>query len=97
MKRGRFSEIVNVLRSDKLLAKHTLKHTWTSGCVTEVYPIEIWERTANVQLDTSKNIFKKCIERIVSANPHLFKYGYFAKYDGSCPSELVFVLNDVKE
>jgi hypothetical protein len=87
-------EIVAAIKGDKTLAKHILKHTWTSGSSTEVYPITLWAKEVSVQLDSTRRMFGKCIERIVKAYPHLFKGGHFCKWDGSCPAELVFSYTD---
>lgn len=81
-------EIVNAIKGDKTLAKHIYKHTWISGSSTTIYPITLWLTDVCIQLDTDKNLFKKCIERILAKYPNLFKDGYFCKNDGSCPAEL---------
>lgn len=88
------NEIVSAIYSEKTLAKHIYKSTWLSGSSTTVYPIEIYERDVCIQLDTHKNVFKKCIEKIIANYPHLFNDGYFCKLDGSCPSEIRFCYTD---
>ena len=85
--------IKTIITTDRLLKKHLYKDIWLSGSSTMVYPITIWKHRVDIQLDTSKNVFTKCIERIVNANKDLFKCGIFSKNDGSCPSELIFFLN----
>ena len=87
----KIDEIVNAIKSEKTLDKHVLRHTWMSGCSTMVYPITLWANDVSVQLDTRKNVFDKCISRIMKKNPDLFKDGYFKKNDGSCPAEVVFI------
>ena len=72
-------EIVNAIKGDKTLAKHIYKHTWISGSSTTIYPITLWLTDVCIQLDTHKNLFKKCIERILAKYPNLFKDGYFCK------------------
>lgn len=87
-------EIIAAIKGDKTLAKHILKHTWTSGSSTEVYPITLWAYEVCVQLDSPRRMYDKCVERIMKAFGHLFKDGYFRKNDGSCPAELVFSYTD---
>ena len=95
-KKGRelAEEIVAAIRSDKTLAKHIIDYTWISGENTEVHPITVWARTICIQVDTHKNVFEKCIKRIIERYDHLFKDGYFSKNDDSCPAEVEFVYND---
>lgn len=87
-------EIVNAIKGDKTLAKHICKYTWLSGSSTYVYPITLWPRDVCIQLDTSKNLFKKCIERILAKYPNLFKDGYFCKNDGYCPAGVKLIYTD---
>ena len=87
-------EIVNAIKGDKTLAKHIYKHTWISGSSTTIYPITLWLTDVCIQLDTHKNLFKKCIERILAKYPNLFKNGYFCKNDDSCPAEVKLIYTD---
>lgn len=82
--------MLKAIQSEKTLSKHILKHSWTSGCVTEVSPITFWTHNVTIQLDSDKRIFGKCIERIVAKHPELFSAGIHVKSDGSCPAEIRF-------
>jgi hypothetical protein len=91
-------QIVEAINGDKTLSKHILKRTWTSGSCTEVYPTMLDKDCVSVQIDTRKNLFVKCITRIINNYPHLFSKGLFAKYDGSCPAEIrLYYANGVSE
>lgn len=87
-------EIVAAMQGDEMLAKHTLLQTWLSGSSTEVFPITLWAREVEVQLNSANRIYDKCIQRILAKYKHLFKDGYFCKHDGSCPATLVFCYTD---
>jgi hypothetical protein len=87
-------EIESAIFADATLTRHLCKHVWLSGCSTMVYPITIWAKSVEIQLDTHKNLFGKCIKRILDKNKHLFKSGWFWKGDGSCPSTITFQYTD---
>lgn len=86
-------EIANIILSDSLIAKYLGQH-WISGSSTIVYPVTVWQNYIEVQLATRKNVFNKCIERIVKASEGLLTDGYFSKGDGSCPATLRFYFNN---
>ena len=90
-------EILAAIKSEKVIAKHICKHSWTSGSSTEVAPIVFWSYEVSIQMDTHRNIFEKAIERILAAYPNLFKYGYFCINDGSCPAEVRLFYTDEVE
>lgn len=79
---------------DKLIAKYVLKHTWLSGGNTTVYPIQGWRKTIDIQVSTHKNIFSKCIQRLISISDGKIISGKFIKSDGSCPSYIELVMKD---
>lgn len=83
--------IVAAIKSEKTIARHILLHHWTSGTSTTVYPITMWQRDVDVQMDTHKSIFDKAIKRVLDAYPLLFENGYFCKNDDSCPAEIKFI------
>lgn len=88
------NEIVNAIKSEKVLAKHIYHHHWVSGSSTLVYPITLWSRNVEIQVDTDKNLFNGCIKRILERFPNLFSNGYFWKSDGSCPSHVTLMYTE---
>lgn len=87
-------EITKIILSDSLIAKHLYGQHWMSGSSTTVYPVTVWQNDITVQLATRKNVFNKCIERIVKASEGLLTDGCFSKGDGSCPATLRFYFNN---
>ena len=85
-------EIENAILSEKTINKHVRKYSWISGSSTEVRPITIWKESVCVQLDTTRAVFQKAIDRVVEKNKTLFKSGSFCKNDGSCPATITFYL-----
>lgn len=86
--------IVAAIKGERTLAKHIYKHVWTSGSTTEVYPITLWERSVDVQMDTHRNYFDKAIARVLAKHSDLFSNGYFCKNDDSCPAEVRFIYTE---
>lgn len=86
-------EILNIIESDSLIEKYLYDHHWISGSSTVVYPITVWSGSITIQLATRKNVFSKCIERIVKVSDGLLSDGIFSKGDGSCPATLNFYFN----
>lgn len=87
-------EITKIILSDKLIGKRIYPHFWMSDGGTIVHPITVWQNNITVQLATRKNVFNKCIERIVKASEGLLSDGLFSKGDGSCPATLRFYFNN---
>ena len=92
-------KILKEIQKDKLINKYLYQYTWLSGCNTKVYPISArYEKNKikeiTIQIKTKKNYFKKLIERYKSKYKNI-NYGYFAKNDNSCPSELIFKFKEV--
>lgn len=83
-------EILKIIESDNLIKKYLYKDHWMSGSSTVVYPITVYRATIEIQLLTYKNVFNKCIDRIVKASEGLLSDGLFSKGDGSCPPKLIF-------
>lgn len=87
-------QLMHMISNDPFIQKYILHHTWISGENATVYPIQGWLDSIDVQINTDKNVFSKCIDRIVkNSNGALIK-GYFDKSNGSCPSRIVFKLKD---
>lgn len=89
--------LLQEIKQDKLLQKYLYKYTWLSGSSTIVYPImlydnKIWSEIT-LQLDTDKNVFNKLIERYIN-NFNFIEKIIFCKSDGSCPSRLIFKINN---
>lgn len=84
--------IVEVL--DKY-GQYVYDFTWTSGSVTEVYPIMVWRDYVEFQLNTrdKRHFSKASLNTIVRNYPEL-KRAYFSQTDGSCPDTLVFVYKE---
>ena len=89
------NKVADMVKSDKLVQKHMRKHSWHSGSSTEVAPITCWVESGQieVQLDTHRNVFNKCLNRIIAHSNGCIKDGYFIRYDGSCPAILKFVVD----
>lgn len=83
-------QIIEIIESDKLIQKYMYKYIWISGSSTQVAPITVWSDGIYIQIHTRKNVFAKCIGRIVKASDGLLSKGSFVKRDGSCPDILVF-------
>lgn len=83
-------QIIDNIITDKVFGKYIYKHNYLSGCSTKVYPITIWSKDIEIQLNTDKNIFNKFIKRIVDKYDILTD-GYFCKSDGSCPSYIKLI------
>lgn len=81
--------------NDNLIKRNLYKNTWFSGTSTEVYPITQWVERGEivVQLNSNKNKYNRCIERIIKKSNDLIICGYFSKNDGSCPATLTFYTN----
>lgn len=91
MRANRISEMINELHHDKLVQKYLYKHTWLSGCSTEVCPIMIFDENSIIlQWDSDKNIFNKFIKRYIKKYSDVISDGWFWKSDGSCPSTITF-------
>lgn len=87
---------IAALKNEPLVRKHLLKHTWTSGSSTVVYPITVWleSRQIVLQWGTSARRFDKFIARMVAKFPELIKAGRFDPRDGSCPAVIVFYFRE---
>lgn len=85
----------NVILNDSLIKKNLYNYTWIGGSSTKVYPITLWVERGEIviQLNSKKNKFNKCIERIIKNSNGLIVYGSFNKNDGSCPATLSFYTN----
>lgn len=86
-------ELLTAIENEPIIKKHIYGSTWLSGSSTTVYPIIFLQKEVRIQLDISKNVFKKFIERFVKQNSDLVVCGGFSANDGSCPSELYFYYN----
>lgn len=86
-------KLLTSIENEPIIKKHMYGSTWISGSSTTVYSIMFCQREVRIQLDTSKNVFKKFIERFVKHNSDLIVGGGFSANDGSCPSELYFYYN----
>lgn len=86
------NKATEIISNDFMIKRHLYKNTWTSGCVTEVFPIIRWVEDGEivVQLNNNKNVFEKTIQRIIEKSNGNIIYGYFAQSDGSCPNTLHF-------
>ena len=70
-------EMVEEIKSDKLIQKYIYKYTWVSGENTQVFPITIYMgkkddydtiKEITIQIETKRNYFKKLIERYQQIN-----------------------------
>ena len=75
--------------------QYVYEFTGTSGSVTEVYPIMVWNGYVEFQLNTrdKRHFTQKSLKAIVEKYPQL-KRAYFSQTDGSCPDTLVFVYKE---
>ena len=89
MTEQRRSEFINMLANDPFVKKHLYERVWISGSSTEVYPIQEWNDSVDIQWKTDRPC-PKWIDKIVKQNNDLIKYGYFLKSDRSCPSCVSF-------
>ena len=87
-------QIVAAIKGEKTIAKHIYPYHWTSGSSTTVYPITLWQRNVEIQIDTKKNVFDKAIARVIAKYPNLFQSGHFNKTDDSCPAYISFQYTD---
>lgn len=85
---------VEEIKKDPIVQKNLYEHVWLSGSSTEVYPIGIWASDVTFQWKSNKNIYDKFIKRTVEKYSDILSGGYFRKSDGSCPSEIVFLLRE---
>ena len=84
-------QIVSAILEEKVIKKHVIDYSWTSGSVTNVEPIMVMSRCTEVQMDTqNKAYFVDAINRVLRKYPDIFKNGYFCKTDGSCPAYIRF-------
>lgn len=91
LSKERIDAFVDNLKRENLVKKYCLTSgTYLSGCATQVTPIMIWQDSVELNLIISKNYFNKFIDRVVSGNKDILKFGYFVKSDGSTPSRIVF-------
>ena len=79
--------INNLLKEEKLIEKYLLKYAWVSGSSTIVYPITIYRDEIVFQLDNTRNVFNKLINRVLKKYDFI-KYMSYWKSDGSCPNTL---------
>ena len=86
--------IVAAIKEEPIIAKHIFQHHRISVSSTEVYPITLWERNVDVQMDTHRNYFDKAIARVLAKHSDLFSDGYFCKNDDSCPAEVRLVYTE---
>lgn len=89
----RLEQFVQNFLKEEIVQKNIYDKEWLSGCCTTVKPIMVWRESIEFQWKSDRKIFDKFINRIVAQNSDLFKYGYFSKSDGSCPSSIVFYFN----
>lgn len=95
MNNERIHEMIQkVIKNDPLVRKHLLGYAWLSGSSTEVPPVQVSGDTIELQLSTHKNVFARCIERIVEKSKGFLTSGRFVRNDGSCPSCLVFRMSE---
>ena len=86
-------EMAAAVLDDKMIEKHLLTYTWTSGSSTVVYPIMIWKKEITLQMDgneKNRDAYNKAIARVCTKYPHLFCNGWVSNYDGSCPMSISF-------
>lgn len=86
--------VLAIIKKENTIWKHVYKDTWTSGSVTEVRPITLWNDYVSIQIDTKRSVFNKAIKRVVDEYPYIFANGMFCKNDGSCPAEIRFYYTD---
>lgn len=79
--------INNLLEEEKLFKKYLRKYTWVSGSSTIVYPITICKDEIVFQLDNTRNVFNKLIDRVLKKYDFI-KYMSYWESDGSCPNTL---------
>lgn len=79
--------INNLLEEEKLIEKYLLKYAWVSGSSTTVYPIMVYRDEIVFQLDNTRNVFDKLIDRVLKKYDFI-KYMSYWKSDGSCPNTL---------
>lgn len=79
--------IDNLLEEEKLIEKYLLKYAWISGSSTTVYPIMVYRDEIVFQLDNTRNVFDKLIDRVLKKYDFI-KYMSYWKSDGSCPNTL---------
>ena len=84
-------EFISRLRKEDIVKRNLLDHTWISGSSTEVYPIQIWQTSIDLQWKSSRNP-KVWIQKMVDMSKGLITYGIFEKGDGSCPNCISFKL-----
>lgn len=84
-------KFIEKLKQEPLVKQYLEKHSWLSGSSTEVHPITVWQDTIVLQWTCPKAYFGKFIQRIVRENPDVLTDGWFAKHDGSCPAEIIFI------
>lgn len=82
------------LDTDKIAKKNIYPFVWLSGSNTMVSPITYYKNEIVLQWNSSRNIYQKWIDRTVKKFSNILKYGYFDKNDGTCPSIIVFGLNN---
>lgn len=86
-------KLLTAIENETIIKRHIYGGMWLSGSSTKVYPIMFWQKEVRIQLDISKNVFKKFIERFVKEHSDLVVCGGFSANDGSCLSELYFYYN----
>lgn len=75
------------------IGKHIYTSTWTSGSVTEVYPISIYKNNhtnmydIEIQLKSNRNYFTRTIEYFKKKYTDITYMNYW-KSDGSCPNTI---------
>ena len=84
--------MTKVIAVDKLIKKYVIDYTWVSGEDTTVYPIQGWLNTIDIQVSTNKNLFTKCIQRLIKKSDGKLVNGWFVKSDGSCPSYITLIM-----
>ncbi len=97
MEKMQLQEIGNKVAASEFFQKYAYKHTWTSGCSTEVYPVtvnmvsnEIVIQLGCKTLQGIKQAFDKLVRQI--GTEHV-KGHYICKYDGSCPNVARILFN----
>lgn len=92
-------KVIEIVKSNKTIAKYIKTDYWISGSSTYVYPITTWLTTLEfphieIQLENNakERYLRKAIEKIKNENKDIIRYMYFCKYDGSCPDIIRIVL-----
>jgi hypothetical protein len=77
------------------IGRYIYKHTWLSGCSTEVHPVEIFHRRdtydITIQLTSNRNYFSGTIKSFQKKYKDITSMRY-CKHDGSCPNTLSIII-----